>query len=77
MVLGWSIIYKPGRPLPPSYAKAHVSWVLAYSFILVEYILQMLFEKVNMSQKAVFVRPQSVSAVLFDCFFEVPGASSS
>jgi hypothetical protein len=52
------------------------SWVLAYSFILVEYIIQMLFEKVNMSQKAEFVRPH-MSVVLFDCFFEVPGASSS
>ena len=34
------------------------------------------FKKVNMSQKAEFVRPP-MSAVLFDCFFEVPGASSS
>lgn len=24
VVLGWSTIYKPGCPLPPSYAKAHV-----------------------------------------------------
>lgn len=77
VVLGWSFINNPGRPGPPFCVKAHVILVLGLLFYFGRTHPPDAFLGSKHEPEGCLWDLTCLQCYWFDCFFKVPGASSS